>query len=125
MTEVEFNNLTVGDTVYYYTEVNTKRISTMTAALKNKKVGSIRTDKLGARYIAFEPSGVILKSILYMFDTDKNKLLYVKIKHIKRSIKEAYALNNGSYPDLNRIYADLLQQKNVQPMLEKYPELLI
>lgn len=125
MTVEEFNNLEVGDTVYYYTEINTNRISTMTAALKKKKVGSIRTDGKGGRYVAFEPSGVILRSILHMFDTDKKKLLYVKVKHIKRAIKEAYEFKKAFNPNLNRIYADLLRQKNVQPMLEQYPELLI
>lgn len=127
MTQTEFETLEVGDTVYYYNPVNVKLKSHVSAALKKKTVGSIHIRDDGERRISFTKGGVILMSLLYMFDTDKDKLLYKKLVEIKKKINEAViGKHRFDYPrDLKEKYSSILQQKNVQPMLIKYPELLI
>ncbi len=123
MTEQEFRDLEIGDVVYYYNNINLNKISTISAALKRKVVGKI-FEKDGVRRIAFEGHGVILESLLWMFDTNRDKLLYTKLSDIRKKLKDVN--NKSNYPHgLKERYVQLLQQKNIQPMLEKYPELLI
>lgn len=122
MTQEEFEALEVGDTVYYYNNYNIVRPSQINASLKKKKVGKILIRDDGEKRVAFQGSGVILMSFLYMFDTDKDKLLYKKLIDIKKKMKEVKCLNN---PNCTHKFLQVLNQKNVKPMLEQYPELLI
>lgn len=128
MTLEEYNLLKVGDVVYYYRTVNAMRIGTISASLVKKVISQIFERDDGSRAISLEGGGVILKGILPLFDTDKDKLLYHKIKDIKKKVYDTMYGNQPlkAYPNgLMKKYQELLQQKNVQPMLEKYPELLV
>ena len=128
MTQDEFFNLKVGDTVYFYRTVNAMKIGTINAAIVKKKIDKIFDRDDGSRSISLEKGGALLKGIIHRFDTDKDKLLYTKMKDIRAKVNDAV---NGpyrfkKYPNgLKRKYENLLRQKNIQPMLEKYPELLI
>jgi len=128
MTEQEFLELEVGDTVYFYNNINLKKISHISAALKKRVVGKIFDSEDGRR-IGFENHGILLKSILWMFDTDKEKLLYTKLRDIKTKINELYGGSlylKGQYPNgIKQKFEEVMAQKNVEKMLEKYPELLI
>jgi len=128
MTIEEYNALKVGDIVYYYRTIDLMRIGTINASLVKKVISQIFERDDGSRAISLEGGGVILKGILPLFDTDKDKLLYRKIKDIKKKVFDVVQGKQPlkAYPNgLMQKYQELLQQKNVQPMLEKYPELLV
>jgi len=128
MTIEEYNSLKVGDVVYYYRSVNPMRISTISAAIDKKIISTIFEREDGSRAISLVSGGVILKSLLPIFDTDKDKLLYQKIKDIKKKVFDTVYGNQPLkvYPNgLMQKYQKLLEQKNVQSMIEKYPEVLI
>jgi hypothetical protein len=128
MTIEEYNLLKVGDVVYYYRTINPMRLSTINAALDKKVISTIYEREDGTRAIGLASGGIILKSLLPLFDMNKDKLLHDKIKDIKKKVFDAVY---GDHPlrvfpnGLMQKYQKLLEQKNLQPMLEKYPELLI
>lgn len=128
MTVDELNNLEVGDTVYYYRTVNPANIGTISASIVTKKVKIVFRPDDGNVIITLYQGGVILDSLLNMFDINKEKLLYRKIKDIKKKVHDAlYGLHkNLQYPNGLQSKVDkIMQQKNIQKMLEKYPEILI
>ncbi|RLC45873.1 MAG: hypothetical protein DRH57_07215 [Candidatus Cloacimonadota bacterium] len=104
------------------------RIGTISASLVKKVISQIFERDDGSRAISLEGGGVILKGVLPLFDTNKDKLLYRKIKDIKKKVYGTIYGNQPlkAYPNgLMQKYQDILEQKNVQSMLEKYPELLV
>ena len=137
MTLEEFKALKVGDTVYYSQLVNIKKIGTVNAAIKVKVIRDIFDREDGSRGIGFEHGGVLLKGLLHLFETDRTLRLRNKIQEIKRKMMDLSASKDriNSYytkstrpPSRNEIekkYLKILEQKNVQKMLDAYPELLI
>lgn len=128
MTQNEFFNLEVGDTVYFYRTVNAMKLGTINASIVQKKIDKIFDRDDGSRGISLENGGALLNGIIHMFDTDKDKLMYTKMKDIRAKVNDAVNGPNRfkKYPNgLKRKYEKLLNQRNIQPMLEKYPELLI
>jgi len=127
MTENEFNNLKIGDIVYSYKTVNPKYLSSINAGVTKKIVKSINLKK-DRKVIGLEHGGIIMDTLLNGFDTDKNKLIYLKLKDIK---KKLFKLKQSQYKDVVSIRAvefkleKILNQKNVKKVLELYPEILI
>ena len=126
MTVEELRNLKIGDTVYYYNEINLKRSGSINASIITKKVFQ-RYESHGNVRIALERGGALLESFCHLFDTDKDRLLYSKLTEIKKRINSEIANNTLRYYkyDVVRKFEKVLGQKNVMGVLEKYPELLI
>jgi len=127
MTIDEFNLLQIGDIVYYYQPVNINKVSHISAALKKRKVKIIfEEDGINNRRVGFERGGVILMSILHMFDTDKDKLLAKKLVEIKSKIKqEVKSTNDRGCIIIKSKLETLFNQKNVIRLATKYPEIFI
>jgi len=127
MTEDDFNNLKIGDIVYNYKTVNPKYLGSINAAVIKKRVISINL-KNGKRVIGLEHGGIIMKAFLNRFETDKNTLIYLKLKDIKRKL---FNLKQSQNKDVVTIRAveykleKILNQKNVKKVLDLYPEILI
>ena len=126
MTIEELRNLKIGDTVYYYKQINLKSSGTINASIITKKVFQ-RYESHGNVRIALERGGALLESFCHLFDIDKDKLLYSKLKEIKKRINSEITNNTLKYYkyDVQGKFEKVLEQKNVQKVLEKYPELLI
>ena len=123
MTQEEFDGLKIDDIVYYYNPISVHKISTMTASFHKERITTVTLDGMKSFNLGF--SVKIMSHNKHMFELSKNKILYNKIKHIKTEINNAYKSNNNLVADLRWVYRDLIKQKNLQSMIEEYPEILI
>lgn len=124
MTEQEFTNLEIGDTVYYYLPVSLNRIGSLNASVIKKTVAQIVYTVEGEKRVGLEKGGVIFNSLLFLFETDKDKILANKLKRIKMLINTNKS-RKVNIVDIKKRYTSLLLQKNVRPLVLTFPELFI
>lgn len=124
MTEQEFADLEIGDIVYYYYPVSLSRIGSLNASVIKKAVNQIVYTTEGEKRVGLEKGGVILNSLLFLFETEKDKILANKLKRIKMLINTNKS-RKVNIADMKKRYSALLLQKNVRPLLATFPELFI
>ena len=120
MTREDFLSLKPGDKVYYYRKIHIENLSTFSAVIKtlvlhngnskyNGGIGSMyinRTDALKQKIIDMN------KSISTMRPIWEHDIVFLKYK-------------GPTTESLKKKFNNILQQKNVHSVVEKYPEMFI
>lgn len=120
MTLVEMNTVKVGQTVYFYRKVYIKDLSTFSATIKSKilKDGNQKYDSfIGTHYLT-------------KTDALHQKVIDMRTAILDMNIISEHDTNFLNYKgpttkELKTKFNKIMTQKNVQPVIDKYPETFI
>jgi hypothetical protein len=121
MTWEEFHSVNIGQVVYFYKKINTNDLSTFSAAIFSRRVennNAMYADNfIGTHYLT------------------KNEALRQKIIEMRTIIMEMTVVTGHDFlfvnykkPTTKQLkikFNKIMAQKNVKPVIEKYPEVFI
>lgn len=120
MTIDEWNNLKVGQKVFYYRKPYIQDLSTFSAVIKSKVIenGNTKYDSfIGSHYIT-------------NIDALCAKIITMRGMITSMNLRSAHDVNFLNYKgptteQLKEKFNKIMAQKNVEPVIEKYPEVFV
>ena len=120
MTIKEFNTVKVGDIVYYYRRVYVEELSTFSASIKSKVITNINQKYdsfIGTHYV--DKTSALCQKVIDM----RNIILDMPPIH-KHDI-DFLNYKGPTTEELKSKFNKIINQQNVKPVIDKYPEVFI
>ena len=116
----EWKAVEVGQKVYFYRKVYIEDLSTFSAVIKSKIV-----DNANTKYYNFSGSHYVTKH-----DALRQKIIDMRTMIVGMKLITEHDINFLNYKgpttkDLKTKFNKIMSQKNVKPVIEKYPETFI